>query len=107
MTTHTSPSQGSITDKPVMDIVDVGFYPSALSSFFNVPGAIRAQKRPRHCLAASSPSLLFRGAQLLLKRLSQSSAFETPDYHSGTAEPPAAAADLPGLVMTSLCWSRR
>jgi len=72
-----------------------------------VPGAIRALKRPCHCLAASSPTLLFRGVRLLLKRLSQSPAFESPSYQPGTAEPPAAAVDLPGLVMTLLRWSRR
>ena len=65
------------------------------------PGRSRARKRARHCLAASSPANLFRGPQLLLKRLSQSPAFQTPGYQPGTAEPPAAAVDLPGLVMVS------
>src|SRR5437879_10817122 len=44
---------------------------------------------------------LCKDPQLLLERLSQSSAFESPRYQRGTAEPPAAAEDLPGLVMTT------
>src|SRR5438270_528941 len=66
----------------------------------------RNSKRPCHCLAASSPAALFQEQRLLVERLSQSSAFETPCYQQGTAEPPAAAEHLPGLVMASLGWSR-
>ena len=108
MTTR-SPSQGNITDSPVMDIVDGGFYPSVLSSFFSArchPDSARLEAEHRNDLATAlqqvRPRISFEDPQLLLERLSQSSAFESPRYQRGTAEPPAAARDLPGLVMTAL-----
>ena len=85
-----------------MDIVDVGVFPVRSFVVPIVRGATRAQERARHCLAARSPAVPFREQQLLLERLSQSSAFETPRYQRGTARPLAAAVDLPGLVMTAL-----
>jgi hypothetical protein len=85
-----------------MDIVDVEFYPSALSSSVTRPVPPGRWNEPATTLQHARPRTPFRGPRLLLKRLSQSSAFETPGYLPGTAEPPAAAEHLPGLVMTLL-----
>ena len=58
---------------------------------------------PCSALAREDFSNKEKSSQLLLERLSQSTAFESPRYQSvGTAEPPAAAANLPGLVMGSV-----
>jgi len=85
-----------------MDVIDVGFSPSALSSSFACPvpsgHSNELATALQHARPHSSPK---RGARLLLERLSQSSAFEAPRYQRGTAEPPAAAENLPGLVMPS------
>ena len=65
-----------------MDIVDVGFYPSVLSSSLHALGATRALETSlATALQQARPRTSFEGRGFYLKRLSQSSAFETPRYH--------------------------
>src|SRR5215469_11246084 len=78
----------------------IGFYPSALSSSFRSGNHPRAETSPPLPCSALA-KILFRETRLLLKRLSQSPVFEAPRYQRGTAEPPAATEDLPGLVTVS------